>query len=211
MTVSAVEFDPFSADFFNDPSETYRRMREESPVYFSEKYGFYALTRFDDVVRAHRDWKAFSSAYGVDLSMLSKPDRGAIAVFRSIIMMDPPQHNRFRVLVSRVFTPRAIGALEPMVREVICSYLDALDGATELDVVADFSAMFPVEIISRMLGVPRPDRQQIRHWLDISLHREAGSMDPTPEGMTAGIESDTYFYALVGDNRRIRATTCSPG
>jgi cytochrome P450 len=202
VTASAVEFDPFSADFFNDPTETYRRMRDESPVYFSEKYGFYALTRFDDVVRAHRDWKAFSSAYGVDLSMLSKPDRGAIAVFRSIIMMDPPQHNRFRVLVSRVFTPRAIGALEPMVREVICSYLDALDGAPELDAVADFSAMFPVEIISRMLGVPAPDRQRIRHWLDISLHREAGSMDPTPEGMNAGIESGTYFYGLVGDKRK---------
>ena len=197
-----VEFDPFSADFFNDPTETYRRMRDESPVYFSEKYGFYALTRYDDVVTAHRDWKAFSSAYGVDLSMLSKPNREMIAIFRSIIMMDPPEHNRFRVLVSRVFTPRAIEALEPMVRDVIGGCFDAIGDASEFDVVADFSALFPVEIISRMLGVPSPDRQQIRHWLDISLHREAGNMDPTPEGMEAAIESGTYFYGLVADKRK---------
>ena len=55
----AVEFDPFSDDFFNDPTETYRRLRDEAPVWFSEKYGFYALSRFADVLAAHRDWEGF--------------------------------------------------------------------------------------------------------------------------------------------------------
>ena len=161
MTVNPVEFDPFSDEYFNDPTEVYRRLRDEAPVYYSEKYGFYALSRFADVLAAHRDWEGFSSAHGVDLSTLSK-DPELIQVLRSIIMMDPPEHDRLRALVSRVFTSRAVTALEPMIREVMCGFLDPLDGATEFDVVADFSGPFPVEIISRMLGVPEADRQRIR-------------------------------------------------
>ena len=67
MTATAVEFDPFSDDYFDDPTEVYRRLRDEAPVYFNERYGFYALSRFDDVVTAHRDWKGLSSTHGVDL------------------------------------------------------------------------------------------------------------------------------------------------
>lgn len=93
----------------------YRRLRDEAPVYDSEKYGFYALSRFADVVTAHRDWQGFSSAHGVELSSLSK-DPELIKSFRSIIMMDPPEHDRLRALVSRVFTPRAVTRLEPMIR-----------------------------------------------------------------------------------------------
>ena len=92
-------------------------------------------------------------------------------------MMDPPEHDRLRALVSRVFTPKAVTALEPMIREVICSFLDPLDDATEFDAVADFSANFPVEIIARMLGMPEADRQPFRERLDISLHREHGQLD----------------------------------
>ena len=72
MTTTAVEFDPFSAEFFEDPSEVYRRLRDEAPVYFNERYGFYALSRFADVVAAHRDWHGFTSTHGVDLSTLTK-------------------------------------------------------------------------------------------------------------------------------------------
>ena len=99
-TAAAVEFDPFSDDYFDDPTEVYRRLRDEAPVYHSERYGFYALSRFDDVVLAHRDWQGFSSAHGVDLSTLSQ-DPELIRSFRMIIMMDPPEHDRFRKLVSR--------------------------------------------------------------------------------------------------------------
>src|ERR687897_408057 len=122
MPVTAVEFDPFSDEYFNDPSETYRRLRDEAPVYFSERYGFYALSRFADVVSAHRDWQGFSSAHGVDLSTLTK-DPELISSFRSIIMMDPPDHDRLRALVSRAFSTRAVASLEPMIRTVISDLL----------------------------------------------------------------------------------------
>lgn len=201
MSTMAVEFDPFGDEYFNDPTEMWRRLRDEAPVYYNEEWGFYALSRFDDVVRAHRDWQGFSSAYGVELFMLSKRDRDLIQSFRSIIMMDPPEHDRFRALVSRVFTPRAVTALEPMIREVIGEFLDDLTGATQFDAVADFSALFPVEVISRMLGVPEDMRQQIRHWIDVSLHREPGQLTPSPENEQAQIESGTYWFNLVAEKR----------
>jgi cytochrome P450 len=195
VSTVAVEFDPFSDDYFNDPTEVYRRLRDEAPVYHNERYGFYALSRFDDVVLAHRDWQGFSSAHGVDLSTL-RQDPETIRSFRMIIMMDPPEHDRFRKLVSRVFTPRAVTALEPMVREVIVDQLDRLDGRDTFDVVADFSAPFPVEIIARMLGVPPDMSQQVREWIDISLHREHGQMEPSPEAREASLASGMYFYEL---------------
>jgi cytochrome P450 len=200
-TRAAVEFDPFSAEYFDDPTEVYRRLRDEAPVYHSERYGFYALSRFADVLAAHRDWQTFSSAHGIDLSTLSK-DKELIESFRSIIMMDPPEHDRLRALVSRVFTPRAIDALEPMIREVVRSVLEPLEDATEFDAVVDFAAHFPIEIISRMLGVPEADRKAIRERLEISLHREPGQMDFTAEGEQAVIESGAYFYELSAEKRK---------
>jgi cytochrome P450 len=200
-TATPVEFDPFGDDYFNDPTEVYRRLRDEAPIYHNERYGFYALSRFEDVVAAHRDWRGFSSAHGIDLSTL----RGDPELIRSlglIIMMDPPEHDRYRALVSRVFTPRAVTALQPMVREVITGFLDDLDGRDAFDVVADFSAPFPVEIIARMLGVPVADRQQIRHWLDLSLERAPGQVDPTPEGADAMLQLIGYFLELTADKRR---------
>lgn len=193
----SVDFDPFSAEFFDDPSEIYRQLRDDAPVYFSDRYGdgFYALSRYDDVVAAHKDWETFSSSHGIDLSLMSQ-DPEDIASYRSLIMMDPPSHDRFRSLVNRVFTPAAIKGLEPMVRQVIDDHLDALDGRTEFDAVAEFSGPFPVEIISVMLGVPREDRQQIRHWLDLALTRRVGEMHPSRDGLAAATAMGVYFYEL---------------
>ncbi len=196
-----VEFDPFSEEFFNDSTEMYRRLRDEAPVYFSEQYGFYALSRFADVLAAHRDWEGFSSAHGIELFTLSM-DPEEVKGFRSLIMMDPPEHDRFRALVSRVFTPKAVTALEPMIREVIRSFLDPVNDAPEFDAVADFAAPFPIEVIARMLGVPDGERQQIRHWLDASLRREAGQIAPSHENEVAVLESAGYFYELTVEKRK---------
>ena len=196
---SPVEFDPFSPEYFEDPTELYRRLRDEAPAYYSERYGFWALTRFDDVCAASKDWGTFTSTHGIDLSMLTGP--GLPESMQMIIMMDPPRHDRMRALVSRVFTPRAVTALEPMVREVILEQLDTLDGRPSFDAVVDLTGPFPVEIISRMLGVPEADRQQIRHWLDIGLHRDVGQLEPNAESMEAMLAMGTYMFELAVDKR----------
>jgi cytochrome P450 len=193
---SHVVFDPFSEDFFNHPYETYRRMRAEAPVYYSEEYDFYALTRHSDVAAAFKDFETYSSSKGIDLGMV----KAGQPVPPLVIMMDPPDHRRMRSLVNKVFTPRAIESQRAMVTEQIDRFLNAVDSA-EFDVVHDFSALFPVEVITRMLGVPAENRQQIRLWLDIQLSREYGSFEMSEAGMNAGIETGLFYYNLIKERR----------
>jgi cytochrome P450 len=201
VTVSRepVEFDPYSDDFFNSPFETYRRMRDEAPVYHNPKYDFWALTRYEDVAPALKDFETFSSAKGISLDMIKAGDL-VMPTGKLIIIMDPPEHDRMRKLVNKVFTPRAVVSLESMVREKVYEAVKALNPAS-FDAVADFSALFPVEIITTMLGVPREDRQQLRLWLDKGLERHPGKMGPSREGVDAMIASGTYYYELIQQRR----------
>lgn len=197
MTTSQVVFDPFSADFFNGPYETYRRMREEAPVYYSAEYDFYALTRHADVSLAFKDFETYSSAYGVDLAMVRT---GQKVPAKMIISMDPPEHRHMRSLVNKVFTPRAISALQDMVAQQIDRYLVGVD-PQEFDVVADFSAFFPVEVITAMLGVPAELRQQVRLWIDEQLHREPGQIEVSEAGVEAMAQTWLMYYDLIKQRR----------
>lgn len=197
LTTSQVVFDPFSADFFNGPYETYRRMREEAPVYYSAEYDFYALTRHADVSLAFKDFETYSSAYGVDLAMVRT---GQKVPAKMIISMDPPEHRHMRSLVNKVFTPRAISALQDMVAQQIDRYLVGVD-PQEFDVVADFSAFFPVEVITAMLGVPAELRQQVRLWIDEQLHREPGQIEVSEAGVEAMAQTWLMYYDLIKQRR----------
>ncbi len=196
---TSVEFDPYSDVFFDNPYETYRWMRDEAPVYYNEKWDFYALSRHDDVVAAHRDWETFSSAYGVTLDALSLRERYSSNM---LIIMDPPEHDWLRKLVRPVFTRAAITELEPLVAEVVTAYLDQLAGKDDFDIVADFAALFPVEIISSMLGVPEGERQQIRLWTDDFLHREPNNPNITEHGLNASLAMHEYMLELTRAKRR---------
>lgn len=197
MTVAELEFDPFSEDFFNGPYETYRRMRAEAPVYYSERYDFYALSRHVDVAAAYKNFQTYSSARGVDLAAVRSEEPMG---HKSIIMMDPPEHRHMRGLVNKVFTPRAIEAMRPLVTDLVDRHLGATDPAG-FDVVQDFSALFPVEVITTMLGVPEEDRQQIRLWLDEFLHREPGEVEMSEAGVQAATQMAIAYYQLVKERR----------
>jgi cytochrome P450 len=195
----SIEFDPFSADFFNGAYDTYRHLRDEAPIYYSRKWDFWALTRYDDVAPATKDHETFSSGKGATLDMVKAHD-DAIPVPKVIISMDPPEHQKMRRLVSNVFTPRAIAALEDMVREKVYERLEALNPES-FDVVADFSALFPNEVITTMLGVPKQDRDQIRRWLDLLLERHPGEIATTKRGYEASMNTGLYYYDLVQQRR----------
>ncbi|OBI15240.1 cytochrome [Mycobacterium sp. E2327] len=194
-----VEFDPYSNVFFDSPFDTYRRMRDEAPVYYNPKYDFYALTRYDDVAAAYKDTATYSSAHGASLDQVKSDDMN-VRDLKLIILMDPPEHDRMRKLVSRAFTPRAIAGLESMVRDQISQAISALNPAS-FDAVADFSALFPVEVITAMLGVPASDRQQLRKWIDAGLEREPGSMELSQANMDAILQTGAYYYELIQERR----------
>jgi cytochrome P450 len=199
--MTSIEFDPFSDTFFDDPYETYARLRDDAPVYFNERYGFYALSRYADVAAAHGDPGRFVSSYGVTVELLMK--RTPMAT-NMMIVMDPPDHTRARRLVSQAFTRRAIEGVEPLVDGIITGFLDELEGRSEFDIVAEFAALFPVEVISAMLGVPPDDRQQMRVWVDTFLHRRPGDPATTDEGIEASLHMATYFLELARTKRKDR-------
>lgn len=196
-TTAQVVFDPFSAEFYADPHAIYRRLREESPVYYNPEYDFYALSRHADVAAAYKDHATYSSAYGVDLGMVRT---GKKVPATMIISIDPPEHRVMRSLVNKVFTPRAIQSLTGMVAEQINRFFMS-DDADEFDVVQDFSAYFPVEVITAMLGVPPEHRQQIRLWIDESLHREPGQIDLSEAGLQAMTQTWVLYYDLIQQRR----------
>jgi cytochrome P450 len=198
-TPASVEFDPFSQEFFDGAYDTYRRLRDEAPVYHNPRWDFWALTRYDDVAPATRDHETYSSAKGATLDMVKAHD-DALPVPKVIISMDPPEHQKMRKLVSNVFTPRAIASLEEMVRDKVYQRIDALDPSS-FDVVADFSALFPNDVITTMLGVPAQDRDQIRHWVDLLLERRPGQIAIGPEGTEASMKTGMYYYNLIQQRR----------
>ena len=197
MTKPKVIFDPFSEEYFTNPFEIYRRMREDAPLYYDEKEDFYALTRHEDVAAALKDYETFSSSRGCDLAMVRK---GISPEQKSIIFMDPPEHRHMRSLLNKAFTPRAIQSQHDTVVEVIDKYLSAAD-PDEFDVVQDFSGPFPVEVITTMMGVPEEYRQQVRHWIDTSLHHEPGQIEPSEAGIQANIDTTMYYFTLVQERR----------
>ncbi|KLO30451.1 cytochrome P450 [Mycolicibacter heraklionensis] len=196
MTKAELVFDPFSEEYYDNPFDIYRRMREEAPLYYNADEDFYALTRHEDVAAAFKDFETYSSARGCDLAMVRSGD----APQKMIIFMDPPDHRHMRSLLNKAFTPRAIQAQRDTVIEQVDRFLGAVD-PDGFDVVQDFSGPFPVEVITRMAGVPDEYRQQVRHWIDTSLHREPGQIETSEAGMQATIETATYYYGLIQERR----------
>jgi len=148
------------------------------------------------VAAAFKDYESFSSARGCDLSMV----RTGEVPQKSIIFMDPPDHRHMRSLLNKAFTPRAIQSQRETVIELVEHYLGKAD-PDKFDAVQDFSGPFPVEVITRMAGVPEEFRQQVRHWIDTSLQRDPGQIDLSEASMQANIDSAVYYYGLVQERR----------
>ena len=159
-------WDPLDERYKVDPHPIWRRLRDEAPVYYNADLDFYAVSRFADVDAFSRDPKTFCSSHGTVLEMLS-PDPAPQEI---MIFMDPPDHTRYRRLVSKAFTPRRIALLEDDIRGLCADLLDAQVGKSSFDYVQDFGARVPAYVIAALLGVPPEDRDQVRGWIDETFH-----------------------------------------
>jgi cytochrome P450 len=166
-------YDPYDFDIDADPYPIWRRMREEAPLYHNERYDFYAVSRFDDVERGLVDWRTYSSAKGTLLELI-KADMEIPP--GSIIFEDPPGHDMHRGLMSRVFTPKKMNAIEPKVREFCARTLDPLVGSGGFDFITDLGAEMPMRTIGMLLGIPEEDQVAIRDRIDEGLRLEEGVM-----------------------------------
>ena len=175
---SAISYDPYDFEVDADPYPIWRRMRDEAPLYYNEKYDFFALSRFDDVERGLIDWETYRSGKS-DILELIKAD---IEFPPGIILFeDPPQHDVHRSLMSRVFTPKKMSALEPKVREFCARSLDPLVGSGGFDFIADLGAQMPMRTIGMLLGIPEQDQEAIREVLDANLRLEDGQDTFVPD------------------------------
>ncbi len=193
------EYDPYAYEMHEDPYPTYAALRAEAPVYRNEQLGFWALSRHADVLTGFRDVTRFSNRNGVSLDPASSHPRAHAMM--SFLAMDPPRHTRMRALVSRGFTPRRIAELEPRIRALANRHIDAFIATGRCDFIKDFAGKFPMDVISEMLGVPEADRDQLRAWADLVVHREEGMTDVPPAGMEAAMHMLGYFGQLVADHR----------
>jgi cytochrome P450 len=171
---SEIYYDPYDFEIDADPYPMWRRMRDEAPLYYNEKYDFYALSRFDDVERALADWDTYRSGRGSILELIK-----ANISFPpgNILFEDPPIHDVHRGILSRVFTPRKMLAIEPEVRDYCARTLDPLDGTGGFDFVRDLGATMPMRVIGMLLGIPESDQVAIREEIDEGLKLKEG----TPE------------------------------
>jgi cytochrome P450 len=188
-----VEYNPFARPVADNPFPVYRRLRDEAPVYHNEDLDFYALSRFDDVMNAHLDPVTLSSAHGVTIE-------GIDAGQPFLIVKDPPEHTAHRKIVSRVFTPRRIGALEPFIRARAGELLDRVRDQQAFDVAADFSIRLPLDVISELIGIPPSLRDEVHVLCDRITTRQEGSTD-YEDAFAANVELHTLLTGLVKDRR----------
>jgi cytochrome P450 len=189
-THSDIYYDPYDFEIDSDPYPVWKRLRDERPLYHNDRYDFYALSRFDDVEQASVDRKTYISGKGTVLEIIKS---GMEMPPGSIIFEDPPTHDIHRGLLSRVFTPRRVNALEPKIREFCARSLDPLVGSGGFDFIDDLGAQMPMRTIGMLLGIPEQDQEAIRDRIDAGLRLTEGDMPDVGAGFaTAELQSNEF-------------------
>jgi cytochrome P450 len=200
----AAQFDlsALTPDFYRDPYPWYHALRETAPVR-RMKNGSYFLTRYDDVMAVYKNPKSFSSDKHAEFG----PKYGDSPLFRhhtsSLVFNDPPLHTRVRRLIAGALTPRAIAGMEDGLNLLVAQLLDRMAAKGHVDLIEDFAAAIPIEVIGNLLAVPHEERGPLREWSLAIL----GALEPvlTPQvaerGNRAVTEFSDYLEDLTGRRR----------
>lgn len=195
QTSAPVAYEPFGRETWRDPFPLYRRLRDEDPVHRSPG-GFWVLSRFEHVFPAARDPETFSSAHGLTF----RNEREELGLAPTIVMMDPPDHTRYRRLASRGFTPRHVSELEPDVRRFVRERVRELRRAGRGDFVAGLARPLPSWVVAHYLGVPEEDRHRFDGWTQGIVQANAEGHPMGAGGALAELYG--YFTELVERRRQ---------
>ena len=194
-----VKYNPFSEEVMNDPLPVYARLREEAPVYYMEEYDAWVLSRFEDIWNCSMDADHFSAAEGTTSShLLTKVQ----PVTPMLNMMDPPQHTALRSKIRLHFQPAAIRKLEPTVREIASSCLDAALARGELDVIGDLAQEVATKVACLISGIPLEDGDMLNDLVKRFFRREPGVDGMTEDGLAAMNEMFAYFIGQSHAKRK---------
>jgi cytochrome P450 len=195
VTEQGIYWDPYDRELLADPYPALRRLRDEAPLYYNEAYDFYAVTRFDDVLRAFGDNERFLNCRGTNLDMVQS---GRTMPSGTLVGEDAPSHGIHRRLLSRVFTPKAMLAIEPEVRAFCAQRLDQLagrDGFDGFDVAADFAEYVPMRVFGMLLGISEADQERVVAYVEERMNAGGGGPKTYEEGFLSG-----EFYAEFVDH-----------
>jgi len=183
-TDSKPYFDPYDVDINADPYPAYARLREDAPAYYNDRYDFWALSRHADVEQALLNWQVFSNTRSDILDII----KAGIDLPPGVILFeDPPVHSMHRGLMSRVFTPRRMAALEDQVRAFCARSLDPLVGSGGFDIITELASVMPMRVIGMLLGIPEQDQVAVRDKTDANLRTKPGQpMEVKQENVASG-------------------------
>jgi cholest-4-en-3-one 26-monooxygenase len=187
------------------PHDAFALLRREAPVFWQEEpegSGFWAVTRYHDVVQVNREVETFSSGRKGAL-LVEPPDEAGIETMRLLMLnMDPPLHTRYRRLVNKGFTPRMVSQLEERIVWRANQILDKVCESGECDLVTEVSSELPLQVIAELLGVPEDDRHLVFDWSNRMIGRDDAEYALTEEIATsAAFELYAYADALTAEKR----------
>src|SRR6195256_4576850 len=188
------DLEKLTPEFYANPYPTYRALRENAPVKRMPN-GAYFLTRYDDLVTAYKTTKLFSS----DKKKEFLPKYGNSLLYEhhttSLVFNDPPAHTRVRRLIMGALSPRAIAGMEPDLIALVDRLLDAIAAKGKVDLIDDFAAAIPIEVIGNLLDVPQDEREPLRNWSLVIL----GALEPVvaPDVFARGNKAVKDFLAYL--------------
>jgi cytochrome P450 len=179
---SAINWDPYNTTYFKNPYPVFRRLRDEAPAYYNEEYGFYAVSRYDDCVSVLGNRDDYISSKGGILEFIKNDIPVPSAMF---IFEDPPLHTIHRKLLSRMFTPKRMAALELEIRQFCARALDPLVGAAEFDFIEHLGMEMPMRVIGLLLGIPEEYLRAMQQVVEDNMRSEPGKpLERSGKGMT---------------------------
>jgi len=202
------QFNPLAPETVENPYPFYRAMREHAPVYPVPGAGFFIISRYADILSALNNEEVFSSRQppGVRISPPSEVTEiyaQGYPQVDTLLTNDPPEHTRYRVLVTKAFSPRRVATLEPKIREIASELVDrfAHDGKVEL--MRQFAVGLPLTVIADALGVPREDMDKFKRWSDDAVAPLGGmiSAQRQVECARSIVEFQHYFAAMLEERR----------
>lgn len=199
MRTSAVVYDPFDPGVQSDPYPTYRRLRDDSPVYRCEDRATWVLSRYADVDTALLDPTTFSSAKGIFPTRRGSDMNNFLLPM--LIMTDPPRHTQLRGLVSRGFTPRRMALLETSVRDLARTLVGDATSGHACDVTTQIAGPLPALVIADLIGVPGEDRDQFHGWSSTLVQSDPDDRASSTAGIAAAGALYDYLRAFIADRR----------
>lgn len=193
-----LEYDPFKKDVRENPQPIYKRLRDEAPAYFIQKYDAWALSRFEDIWQCSGDLR-FSAAHGTTPAQVLTKEQPVTPMLN---VMDPPDHTKLRAAIRKCFLPRFLKGLEPLARQTFEDLVGEIYERGECDVVQDLGSPFSVKIACVAIGLPAEDGPYLNGLVKRFFHHDPDRHGMTEDGLAALEEMSAYSLERVRECRR---------